>query len=261
VVVGSGFIGSEVAASARTLDVAVTMLEVLPVPLGRVLGPRVGAIYAEIHRAHSVDLRLGETVAELRGRERVEAVVSERGETIPCGLVVVGVGMRPADDWLIGSGVTLHDGALVDEYCETNVPSIFAAGDVARWPLLPDGERVRLEHYDNALRQGEVAVRNMLGARQPYAPVPYFWSDQYQWRLQFVGLARPDDTVVLRGHPPDQPFIAFYLRAGRVVAALAVNQMRELGTIKRLIAANVAPDPAALADEGAPLKSLLSSPH
>ena len=257
VVVGAGFIGSEVAAAARTRGVAVTMLDVLPVPLDRALGPRLGAIYAEIHRAHGVDLRLGESVAALRGRERVEEVVTERDETIACGLVVVGIGMRPADDWLLDAGVTLHDGVLVDAYCESSVPGIFAAGDVARWPLPPEGARVRLEHYDNALRQGEAAARNMLGARLPYAPVPYFWSDQYDLKLQMVGHAPGWDDVVLRGEPASGSFAAFYVVAGAPHAAVAVNRTRELVTLRKLVAARTPVDAALLADEQTPLKALV----
>ncbi len=257
VIVGAGFIGAEVASDCRQLGIDVTVLELLPVPLGRVLGNVVGAICAEIHRAHGVDLRLGEGITAVRGAGRAEEVLTTAGARIPCALVVVGVGMRPADAWLRGSGLALDDGVLVDELCQTSAPGIFAAGDVARWPYQLSGERVRLEHYDNALRQGDVAARNMLDQRQPYTPVPYFWSDQYDLKLQYVGYAHPEDQVVLRGQPLQEPFVAFYLRDGRLRAALAANRVRDLATLKRLIAARVAPDPALLADDAVPLKSLL----
>jgi 3-phenylpropionate/trans-cinnamate dioxygenase ferredoxin reductase component len=260
VVVGAGFIGAEVAAGCRQLGIAVTMLEILPTPLGRVLGDEVGAIYADIHRAHGVDLRLGEGIGAIRGAGRVEEVVTAAGATIPCELVVVGVGMRPADAWLRGAGLALGDGVLVDAFCETSAQGIFAAGDVANWPYGPSGERVRLEHYDNALRQGEAAARNMLGQRRPFTSVPYFWSDQYDMKLQYVGHAHAEDQVVLRGRLADGPFMAFYLRAGRLRAALAVNRVRELATLKRLVAADIAPDPEALADEESNLRSLAPSP-
>jgi 3-phenylpropionate/trans-cinnamate dioxygenase ferredoxin reductase subunit len=259
-IVGAGFIGAEVAADCRQLGLAVTMLEILPVPLGRALGEAVGAIYADIHRAHGVDLRLGEGTAAMRGAGRVEEIVTTAGAVVPCELVVVGVGMRPADEWLRGSGLAVGNGVLVDAYCETNVPGIFAAGDVANWPYGVEGERVRLEHYDNALRQGEAAARNMLAQRRPYTPVPYFWSDQYDLKLQVVGHAHAWDDVVLRGRPSEGPFMAFYLAGGRLRAALAVNQTRELGTLKRLIAADVTPEPAALADVDVPLRSLMPTP-
>jgi 3-phenylpropionate/trans-cinnamate dioxygenase ferredoxin reductase component len=257
VIVGAGFIGAEVASGCRQLGIEVTMLEILPEPLGRALGDQVGAIFADIHRAHGVDLRLGEGVEAVRGDGRAEQVVTAAGASIPCELVVVGVGMRPADEWLRGSGLTLGDGVLVDEHCETSAPGVFAAGDVANWPYLRTGERVRVEHYDHALRQGEAAARNMLGRRQPYIPVPYFWSDQYDLRVQYVGHAHAWDRVVLRGRPAEGPFTAFYLHGGRLRAALAVNQTRELGTLKRLIAADAMPDPEALADESRPLRSLV----
>jgi 3-phenylpropionate/trans-cinnamate dioxygenase ferredoxin reductase subunit len=227
--------------------------------LGRALGPELGAVCAEIHRAHGVDLRLSEGIAAVRGAGRVEAVVTTTGQTLACDLLVVGVGMRPADDWLRDSDVALDDGVLVDAFCETNVPGIFAAGDVARWPYHLTGARVRLEHEDNALRQGAVAARNMLGQRQAYAPVPYFWSDVYDLKLQYVGHATRWEQVVLRGRPPAAPFIAFYLHDGVLCAALAVNQVREVATLKKLIAARATPDPAALASEAVALKSLLPS--
>lgn len=260
VIVGAGFIGAEVASACRQLGIAVTVLEMLPAPLGRVLGDEVGALCADIHRAHGVDLRLGEGFAAARGARRVEAVVTSAGADIPCDLLVVGVGMRPADEWLRGSGVASENGVLVDERCETSVPGIFAAGDVANWPYWLTGARIRVEHYDNALRQGEAAGRNMLGEGRPYTPVPYFWSDQYDLRFQYVGHAHTWDHVVLRGQPADGAFTAFYLREGRLRAALAVNRPRDLATLKRLIAAAVAPDPVALADEGVGLKSLVPSP-
>lgn len=256
-VVGAGFIGSEVTAAARTLGIPVTLLEVLPVPLDRVLGPRLGGIYAEIHRAHGVDLRLGEGIAAMQGRGRVEQVATERGETVACGLVVVGIGMRPADGWLTDSGVALGDGVLVDAYCETSVPGIYAAGDVARWPYGDGGERVRLEHYDNALRQGEAAARNMLGQRQPYAPVPYFWSDQYDLKLQMVGHTAGWDDVLLRGDPDSGSFMGFFIVAGVALAAVAVNRTRELVTLRKLVAARKPVDTGLLADDAVPLKSLL----
>lgn len=263
VVVGAGFIGTEVAAACRQLGIAVTVLEVLPALLGGVLGDEIGTVLAEVHRAHGVELRLGEGIAAVRGAGRVEEVVTAAGATIPCALVIVGVGMRPADTWLHDSGLALGDGVLVDEWCETNVPGIFAAGDVANWPYHLTGERVRLEHEDNALRQGEAAGRNMLGVperRRSYTPVPYFWSDQYDLKLQYVGHTHTWDKVVLRGSTRENNFVAFYLDQGRLRAALAVNRVRDVAPLKRLIAADLALDPAALADDAVTLKSLLPAP-
>ena len=260
VIAGGGFIGAEVASACRTLGVAVTLVEPLPTLMAQALGEPIGGVFTAIHRAHGVDLRLGDGVAALRGTGRVEEVVTSSSARIPCDLALVGIGVLPADDWLRDSGLARDDGVLVDAYCQTSVPGIFAAGDVARWPYGPEGERIRVEHYDNALRQGEAAARNILGQRRPYTAVPYFWSDQYNLKLQYVGHARAWDDVLPRGTPGDHPFAVFYRRAGHVAAALAVNQTRDLATLKRLVAASTngaRPDPALLADEALPLKSLL----
>jgi 3-phenylpropionate/trans-cinnamate dioxygenase ferredoxin reductase subunit len=225
-----------------------------------VLGDEIGGALGAVHRAHGVDLRLGEGIAAIHGTGKVEAVETATGAMIPCALVVVGVGMRPADAWLRGTGLALGDGVLVDAACQTSAEGIFAAGDVANWPYHLTGERVRLEHYDNALRQGAAAGRNMaheLEHRQPYTPVPYFWSDQYDLKLQYVGHAHAWDQMVMRGQPDASDYIACYLHAGRLRAALAVNRVRDLAPLKRLIAANIVPDPAALANDAVPLKSLL----
>ncbi len=261
VVIGAGFIGCEVAAACRALSVDVTVLEVLAAPLERVLGAAMGRVYADIHRRHGVDLRLGEGIAAFRGGGgRVEEVVTSRGERVPCTLALVGVGMRPADEWLAGSGVARDDGVMVDAYCETTRPGIYAVGDVARWPYQPvsaaEPQFVRLEHWDNALRQAEAAARNLLGKRVAYAPVPYFWSDQYDLKLQYVGYATAWDRMVTRGQPGEGPFAAFYLERGVVRAALAVNRVRDLVPLKKLI--GTTPDADALADESVELRALLT---
>lgn len=258
VVVGAGFIGAEAAAACRTVGLEVTMLEVLPVPLARVLGEEIGELYANVHRAHGVDLRLRDGIAAFRGTDRVEEVITASGARISCAFVIVGVGMRLATGWLEGSSIALDDGVLVDAYCESSAPGVYAAGDVARWPYTQAGmevERVRLEHFDNALRQGETAARNMLGQHRAYTPVPYFWSDQYDMMMQYVGYARTWEQVVIRGDLlAGEPFAVFYLANGRVRAALAVNRARELAALKKLV--GTVADPKALADESTDLKTL-----
>ncbi|HEV8194847.1 MAG TPA: FAD-dependent oxidoreductase [Ktedonobacterales bacterium] len=258
IIVGAGFIGAEVASACRVFGLDVTLIELLPLPLSRALGHEIGAIFAEIHRAHGVDLRLSEGVAEIRGTGRVEEVVTASGEHISCSFVVIGVGVAPAVEWLQGSGLVLDNGVAVDEFCESSAPGIFAAGDVASWPYQQAGAaapaRVRLEHWDNALRQGEVAARNLLGQQAPYTPVPYFWSDQYNLHLQYVGYATTWERLVFRGTPGSESWIAFYLRAGRVAAALAVNRVRDLVPLKKLVGMAVAPE--TLADESADLRAL-----
>jgi 3-phenylpropionate/trans-cinnamate dioxygenase ferredoxin reductase subunit len=257
VVVGGGFIGAEVAAACRTLGLDVTLLEVLPALVERALGAEVGELLAGIHRAHGVNLRLSEGVAALRGDGRVEEVVTARGEAIPCAFALIGVGMRPALDWLAGAGLALDDGVVVDERCASSVAGVYAAGDAARWPYQQPGmpvQRVRLEHWDNALRQGEAAARNMLGRDAPYTPVPYFWSDQYDLKLQYVGHAARWERVALRGDPASGSFEAFYLEEGRLRAALAVNRIRDLTPLKKLIGAAV--EAQTLADEATDLRAL-----
>lgn len=254
VVIGAGFIGAEVAASLRSSGLEVTLLEILPVPLQRALGERVGGICGEIHRERGVGLRLSEGVSEFRGSERVEEVVTSSGAVIPTDLVVVGVGVRPNVDWLAGSGLAIENGILVDELSRSNLPDIFAAGDVANWWHPGLGERLRVEHYDNAQNQGVAAAKSMLGKGEPYAPVPYFWSDQYDLTLQYVGHAHGEDEIVFRGDIGARTFVAFYLREGAVRAALGINRLREVNATKRLIRDRVPVSREQLADEGLDLR-------
>lgn len=262
VVVGGGFIGAEAAAACRALGLDVTLVEILPAPMARALGDELGDIFSAIHRRHGVDLRLNEGAAAFHGNGRVEEVVTTSGARIPCAFALVGVGVRPHTGWLEESGVALGDGVLVDEHCASSVPGVYAAGDVANWPYRAAGSdsavRVRLEHWDNALRQSEVAARNLLGKDVTFAPVPYFWSDQYDLKLQYVGYARTWEHVVLRGDPATGAFAAFYLADGRVRAALGVNHVRDLVALKRLIGVEV--EAKRLADESVDLRSLAPRP-
>lgn len=256
VVIGAGFIGAEVAAVCRVQGIAVTVLEVLPVPLQRALGDEVGRIYADIHREHGVDLRLGVGVTEFRGSGRLEQVITTIGDAIDCDLAVVGVGVQPDVDWLEGSGLALANGIQVDEFSQTNLPDVYAAGDVANWwhPILE--ERLRVEHYENAQNQGVAAAKSMLGIREPYAPVPFFWSDQYDLTLQYVGHASGRDNVVFRGDIASRNFLAFYLRDGQIRAALGINRFRDVNAAKRLIRNRVQVTAEQLADETVDLRRL-----
>ncbi len=258
VVVGAGFIGTEVAASCRQRGLEVTVLVgAAPVPLQRALGEEIGRLYAEFHREQGVDLRTGESVQAVRGTSRVEAVVTASGKTIGCDFAVVGVGVIPASGWLAGSGLTLENGVAVDEYCETNIPGIFAAGDVASWWHPGLRERLRVEHFDNAQNQGVAAAHNMLGKRTPYSPVLFFWSDQYDLRLQYVGHASRWDRIVLRGSVPSRSFAAFYLLGSQLRAALGVNRVKDVTAARKLIQAGAPVTAEQLADEQVDLKSLL----
>ena len=230
VVIGAGFIGAEVAATCRGLGLAVTMIEAMPVPLVRALGEEMGAACAEIHRDHGVDLRLGVGVAGLRGDQRVEAVELADGTVVPADVVVVGIGVVPNTEWLEGSGLTIADGVVCDETCLA-APGIVAAGDVARWPNPRFGVDMRVEHWDNALDQGAAAARRLLAGDDgvPYAPVPWFWSDQYDRKIQLVGRPAPDDEVrVVVGSVEERRFVALYGRAGRLVGVLGMNRPRHV---------------------------------
>jgi 3-phenylpropionate/trans-cinnamate dioxygenase ferredoxin reductase subunit len=260
VVVGAGFIGSEVAAACRAAGMDVTLIEMLPVPLERALGPEMGALLADVQRAHGVEVLTGETVVAIRGAARAEEVVTSSGARISCALVVVGTGVRPAIGWLADSGLAIDNGVVVDATCESSTPGIFAAGDIANWPYQPAATaptlRVRLEHWDNALRQGETVARNLLGEGIAYHHTPYFWSDQYDLKLQFVGYTPQWDEIVVRGTPPES-FVAFYLREGRVRAAFSSNRQRDLVTLKKLVGADPLLPKALLSDDQQPLKELL----
>jgi 3-phenylpropionate/trans-cinnamate dioxygenase ferredoxin reductase component len=260
VVIGAGFIGSEVAAACRVAGMDVTLIELLSVPLERALGPEMGALLAEAHRAQGVEVLTDETVTAIHGATRAEAVETGSGARIPCAFVVVSTGVRPAIRWLADSGLTLDNGVVVDATCESSAPGIFAAGDIANWPYQPAATapslRVRLEHWDNALRQGETVARNLLGEGVAYHHIPYFWSDQYDLKLQFVGYTPEWGQIVVRGNPPES-FVAFYLHEGRARAAFSSNRQRDLVTLKKLIAADRLLPAAVLADDRQPLKELL----
>ncbi|MGH9117158.1 MAG: NAD(P)/FAD-dependent oxidoreductase [Acidimicrobiales bacterium] len=251
VVVGAGFIGSEVAATARGRGVDVTLVEALPVPLARALGEDMGRAMAEIHRDHGVDVRLGVGVdgLDVDRHGRVGRVRLSDGSSIGADVVVIGIGVRPNTEWLEGSGLRLDDGVVCDETCLA-APGVVAAGDVARWPNPTFGEVMRIEHWENAQAQGEHAARRLLaeldGAPgEPYAPVPWFWSDQYDRKIQLAGRAGPDDIVqVVDGSVEDGQFVALYGRAGRLVGALGMNRPRPVMEYRRMILDGVAWDDA-----------------
>jgi 3-phenylpropionate/trans-cinnamate dioxygenase ferredoxin reductase subunit len=260
VVVGMGFIGCEVAASLRHLGAEVTAVEPLTVPLERSLGETAGRVVESLHRDHGVDLRLGEGVASLEGSARVERVVTRSGAAIDCDLVVAGVGVEPAVEIVADTAVALDDGVVVDERCRSSVPGIHAAGDVARHLHPLAGRHIRVEHWQNAVRQGQVAARSLLGDTDAvHDEVPWFWSDQYDCNIQYAGFAGPWDRQVVRGSVEDRRFVAFRLRDGRVVAAVAFNQGRDLRRAVPLIRAGVEVVPQRRADPGVDQRSLAAT--
>ena len=256
VVVGAGWIGTEVAASARQRGLDVTVVDPLSVPLERVLGIEVGAIYRDIHTDHGVRMLLSSGIAAIEGADSVERVRTSTGETIDCDLVVVGVGVRPCTALALDGGLYVDDGIVVNERLQTSMPGVFAAGDVAMTHSPLTGRRMRLEHWANALHQGPAAARNMLGRAQPYDRVPYFFSDQYEVGMEYAGYARDWDRVVFRGDPASREFIAFWLRGARVLAGMNVNVWDVNDSIARLIHERVPVDDRRLADPGVALHEL-----
>ncbi|HEV2309263.1 MAG TPA: FAD-dependent oxidoreductase, partial [Acidimicrobiia bacterium] len=250
VVVGAGFIGAEVAATCRGRGLDVTVLEALPAPMVRGLGPMLGGALGQLHLDHGVDLRLGVGVAGFEGHERVEGVVLGDGTVVAADVVVVGIGVRPATDWLEESGLTLEDGVVCDATCLA-APAVVAAGDLARWPSPRFGESMRLEHWTNAAEQGAYVARRLLtgnGETPAFDPVPFVWSDQYDVKIQVVGLVHGDDQIeVVDGSIADRRFVAAVGRNGRLVGAVAFNRPRPLMQLRRLVAAGAGFDEAVVA--------------
>ena len=247
VVVGAGFIGAEVASTAIGRGAEVTMVEALEAPFGRVLGVEMGAVMADVHRRHGVDLRTGVGVDEVLGDDRLVGVRLADGATLEADLLVVGIGVVPNTDWLEGSGLTLDDGVVCDETCLA-APDVAAAGDVARWANPRYGEVMRVEHWDNAVQQGVHAARRLLQSDEeatPYAPVPWFWTDQYDRKVQLAGRPHTDDEVrVVAGSTAEHRFAAFYGRDGRFTAALGMNRPRQVMQSKSLLDAGASWDEA-----------------
>jgi 3-phenylpropionate/trans-cinnamate dioxygenase ferredoxin reductase subunit len=257
VVVGAGWIGAEVAASARQRGLEVTLVAPDQVPLERVLGREVGEVYRDIHADHGVRMLMGTRVEAFEGDGAVERVRTSDGRQLECEFVVVGIGVRPRTRLAARAGLAIGDGILVDEQLRTGAPGVFAAGDVAgaRHPFYR--QRVRVEHWANALRQGPVAARNMLGAGQAYDHLPYFFSDQYDVGMEYSGFARAWDRVVLRGDPASRQFIAFWLAGDRVLAGMNVNVWDVVDPIQRLIRDRVPVEDWRLADPDVPLERLV----
>ena len=255
-VVGMGFIGSEVAASLRQMGLTVTAVLPGNAPFDSVLGPEMGELFAGIHRDAGVELIAHDEVVRFEGTQRVEHAVTKRGRRLDCDFAIVAVGIEPNVDILQGTDVPLDNGVLVDARCSTNVPDIFAAGDVANH-LHPLFGRVRVEHYNNAEKQGAAAARSMLGALDEYRYLHTFWSDQYEHKLEYVGHVRKWDQFVVRGSSAERRLIGFYLQAGSLRAAVGLNrggdpeldEGGEMAKAGRLIARGARPAPAALADE------------
>jgi 3-phenylpropionate/trans-cinnamate dioxygenase ferredoxin reductase component len=258
IILGGGFIGCEVAAAARSLGAAVTVLEMHDAPMQAVFGPVVGRAIARIHQAAGVAFRTGERVRRVTEHPGGLVVHTDRAE-LPCGLLLVAAGIRPNVEFLASSGLDLADGVPVDEYCRTGIEGIFAAGDVAAayHPLFET--RVRVEHFDNAIKHGAAAAASMLGSDEPFRDPHWFWSDQYEHSLQSVGIAPGHDRVVVRGSVDEADFSAFYLADGVVRSVFALNRAKDVIIGRRMVLRQLSPDPAALMDTDFDLHELVGS--
>jgi 3-phenylpropionate/trans-cinnamate dioxygenase ferredoxin reductase subunit len=258
-VIGAGWIGLEVAAAARAAGVEVTVLEAAALPLLRVLGPEIAQVFADLHREHGVDLRLGVEVAEIvEDGGRACGVRLGDGSVVEADGVVVGIGVVPTTELARRAGLEVDDGIRVDRRLRTTDPDIYAAGDVANAFHPHFGRHLRVEHWANALHGGPAAARSMLGSDHEYDRLPYFFTDQYDLGMEYTGHAGPDgyEQVVVRGDLATREFVAFWLAGGQVQAGMNVNVWDVTEDIGRLIRAREVVDPARLADPSTPLAEL-----
>ncbi len=261
VIIGGGFIGLETAAVAQKLGLKVTVLEGLPRVLARVTIPEVSEFFERVHRDAGVDLRTGAQVAALEGNELITHVQLTDGSRIEADLVVVGIGLIANTELAEAAGLAVDNGILVDEYTCTSDPDIVAAGDCTNHPSEYLGRRIRLESVPNAMEQGKVAANTILGNKVPYRSVPWFWSDQYDLKLQMVGISAGFDEFVVRGdleNPATRSFAVFYFKDGHLLSVDAVNKPQEFMLSKKLVAEGARLNPAVLADESVPFKTLIA---
>ncbi|MGE4062157.1 MAG: NAD(P)/FAD-dependent oxidoreductase [Rhodospirillaceae bacterium] len=257
VIIGGGYIGLEVASVAVKRGCKVTILEMMPLVLNRVVAPEMSRFYEHIHRAEGVDIRTSETVSGFEGAGVLSRVRCSDGTSIDADLAVIGIGIVPNVELAVEAGLPVDNGIVVDECARTIDPDIFAAGDCTNHPSRIVGENLRLESVPNALGQGKAAALAIAGKPAPYDEVPWFWSDQYDLKLQMAGLSRPGDQVVIRGAMDARKFSACYLREGAFVACHAVNMAKDFLQSKKLISHRVRPDPGLLADADRPLQTFL----
>jgi len=240
VILGAGYIGLEVAAVARAAGRDVTVLEMADRVLKRVVAPELSAFYQGLHGHHGVDVRLGAAVEAMLGADgRVSGVQLSSGEVIDCSSVLVGIGAVPCTELALEAGLECDNGILVDEHARTSDPNIYAAGDCSNFPSPRYGRRMRLESVPNAIEQAKVAGANMAGAEQVHDALPWFWSDQYNIKLQIAGFNKGYERVVLRGEPSSDSFVAWYMKGNTVLAADCINSSKEFMQAKKLIAQKV----------------------
>lgn len=257
VIIGGGYIGLEAASVGIKKELSVTLVEALPRLLARVTGPELSQYYLEVHRRHGVDIRLGAGVQALEGEEQVETVVLQDGTRLPADLVIVGIGLIANTELAEQAGLEVDNGVIVDLHAQTSDPDIVAAGDCTNHDNGFLGRRIRLESVPNASEQARVAAASICGQKVPHAGVPWFWSDQYDLKLQMVGISQGYDNVVIRGSMEANNFAAFYLKDGVVISLDTVNRPQDFMIGKKMVAARLVVDPATLADESILLKSLV----
>lgn len=259
VVVGMGFIGCEVAAALRHHQVEVVSIDPGSTPLARVLGDAVGGTLASLHASYGVHTVFNDTVEAFEGTDRITRVVTKAGLRIRCDFAVVGVGVEPVVDLLDGTGIRIDNGVAVDQYCATSIDGIYAAGDVANHFHPVFGRHIRVEHWQNAMRQGDNAARNMLGERVPYDDIPWFWSDQYDANIQYAGHHTSYDELIVRGELEGGSYAAFYLNAGVIDAVVGLNNAKDVRRAMPLIKARRPVDRDRLRDQNFDLRSLAAA--
>ena len=257
-IIGAGYIGLEVAATAREMGLPVTVLEQTDRVMSRVTAPQVSAFYEAEHAKQGVRLICGTQVSALEGSDgRVRTVVCEDGSAHEADVVLVGIGVGPRDELAQAAGLECRNGIVVDQHCRTSDPNIYAAGDCTNHPSIHYGRHVRLESVDNAFEQASSAALNLLGTPTPHAKVPWFWSDQYDLKMIIVGLSQGYDEAITRGSPASRSFSVCYLREGELIAVDTVNAPKDQMAARKLVAARARPDRAKLAEQATPLKDCL----
>lgn len=259
VIVGAGYIGLEVAAVAVTRGLDVTVVELAERVMARGGAPLISDFFARVHQQAGVNIRCNTGIQAFNGAARVQSVTLSDGSDIPADLVIVGIGILPNVELAEAAGLPCDNGIVVDEFCRTSDPDILSVGDCTNHPNALLGRRLRLESVHNAQEQAKTAASTILGKLEPYAQIPWFWSDQYDLKLQFVGLSAPGQQAVVRGDPESRSFAAFYLEEGRLAAVYAINSPREFMLSKKLIASGAKPDRAALRNMAIPFKDIAES--
>jgi 3-phenylpropionate/trans-cinnamate dioxygenase ferredoxin reductase component len=257
VIVGAGYIGLECAATFRKLGLDVTVIEMMDRVMSRVVAPEMSRFYAGEHAAHGVTILTDKRVSALHGDDHVTAVECSDGTSVSAELVLAGIGLAPNTELAATAGIRCDDGISVDEHCRTSDPNVYAIGDCCSHPSPRYGRRIRLESVDNAFEQARTAAANICGRTLIHDKTPWFWSDQYELKLQIVGLSQGYDQVVLRGEPASRSFSCCYLRDGELIALDAVNHVKDFMAARKLIAERVRPDPARLSDDAIAIKDTL----